>query len=64
MKARIDIEHANPKIMGLLLPIASYLEGSSLESRLRLLVETRASQINGCAPCLDMHTKDARAEGE
>ncbi|HEX4164693.1 MAG TPA: carboxymuconolactone decarboxylase family protein [Bryobacteraceae bacterium] len=37
---------------------------SSLEPALRELVKTRASQINGCAYCLDMHTKDARAQGE
>ncbi|MGH7023823.1 MAG: carboxymuconolactone decarboxylase family protein, partial [Caulobacteraceae bacterium] len=37
---------------------------SSLGSPLLNLVKTRASQINGCAHCLDMHTKDARAEGE
>ncbi len=37
---------------------------STLEPALRELVKTRASQINGCAYCLDMHTKDARAHGE
>jgi AhpD family alkylhydroperoxidase len=40
------------------------LRKSSLEPALRELVKTRASQINGCAYCLDMHTKDARAQGE
>jgi AhpD family alkylhydroperoxidase len=64
MKSRIDLLHANPKAMGLLLAIERYLHGSSLGSRLLHLVKTRASQINGCAYCLDMHTKDARAEGE
>ncbi len=64
MKARIDFRHANPKIMQLLLAIESYLHESSLGSRLQHLLKTRASQINGCANCLDMHTKDARAEGE
>src|SRR3977135_4406143 len=47
-----------------LLSIEGYLHGSSLGSRLQHLVKTRASQINGCAYCLDMHTKDARAQGE
>jgi AhpD family alkylhydroperoxidase len=47
-----------------LLAIENILHGSSLGSRLQHLVKTRASQINGCAYCLDMHTKDARAEGE
>lgn len=40
------------------------LRSSGLEPALRELVKTRASQINGCAYCLDMHTKDARAQGE
>ena len=40
------------------------LRNSGLEPALRELVKTRASQINGCAYCLDMHTKDARAHGE
>ena len=64
MKPRIEFKHANPKVMQLLLGIESYLQGSGLEARLLNLVKTRASQINGCAQCLDMHTKDARAEGE
>jgi AhpD family alkylhydroperoxidase len=40
------------------------LRNSGLDPALRELVKTRASQINGCAYCLDMHTKDARAQGE
>ena len=64
MKPRIDLRRANPKIAQLLLAIEKYLHGTSLESRLQHLVKTRASQINGCAFCLDMHTKDARADGE
>ena len=64
MKARIEFRNANPKVMPLLLAIESYLRNSSLGERLLNLIDTRASQINGCAHCLDMHTKDARAEGE
>lgn len=41
-----------------------YMEQSGLEEPLLDLVKTRASQINGCAACLDMHTQDARARGE
>ncbi len=41
-----------------------YVRGSGLEHSLLELVKTRASQINGCAYCLDMHSKDARAAGE
>jgi AhpD family alkylhydroperoxidase len=40
------------------------IDASGLEPRLRELVKLRASQINGCAYCVDMHTKDARAMGE
>jgi AhpD family alkylhydroperoxidase len=64
MKSRIDFRRVNPKIQQRLLGINSYLHGSSLGNRLLHLVEIRASQINGCAQCLDMHTQDARAEGE
>ncbi len=64
MESRIDFRNANPKIVQLLLAIESYLHGSTLGSRFLHLIKTRASQINGCAYCLDMHTKDARAEGE
>jgi AhpD family alkylhydroperoxidase len=44
--------------------LGRYLEQSGLEESLLDLITTRASQINGCAVCLDMHTKDARARGE
>jgi AhpD family alkylhydroperoxidase len=64
MKARVEFRHADPKVMQLLLAIEGYLRRSSLGSSLLHLVKTRASQINGCAACLDMHTQDARAEGE
>lgn len=64
MKARIDSRHVSPKVQQHLLAIEAYLHGCGLSSRLLHLVKTRASQINGCANCLDMHTKDARAEGE
>ncbi len=44
--------------------LEDYLAESGLEPSLLDLVRTRASQINGCAYCIDMHTKDARARGE
>ena len=64
MKSRIDARRASPKVRQHLLAIEAYLHGSSLGDRLLNLVKTRASQINGCAHCLDMHTQDARADGE
>jgi AhpD family alkylhydroperoxidase len=44
--------------------LEQYVRGTGLETSLLELVRLRASQINGCAYCIDMHTKDARAEGE
>jgi AhpD family alkylhydroperoxidase len=44
--------------------LEAYVRGSGLEKNLLELVKMRASQINGCAYCLDMHSKDARAAGE
>jgi AhpD family alkylhydroperoxidase len=64
MKPRIQLTQVDPEIVRLLLAIEGYLHDSRLGSRLLHLVKTRASQINGCAYCLDMHTKDARSEGE
>jgi len=64
MEARIEFRNANPKILPLLLAIESYLRSTKIEPSLLNLIDVRASQLNGCALCLDMHTKDARAEGE
>lgn len=47
-----------------MLQLQEYVNNCGLEPSLLLLIQTRASQINGCAFCLDMHTIDARAEGE
>lgn len=44
--------------------VEAYLRGCGLEKSLIHLVKMRASQINGCAHCLEMHSKDARREGE
>ncbi|HVB37353.1 MAG TPA: carboxymuconolactone decarboxylase family protein, partial [Vicinamibacterales bacterium] len=50
--------------MQAMLGVEQYVRESGLEPRLLELVRMRASQMNGCAYCLDMHSKDARAEGE
>ena len=50
--------------MRALLNLQAYVNQSGLEPSLLELVKMRASQLNGCAFCIDMHTKDARAEGE
>jgi len=65
MKARIDFAKVLlPKATQALGPIAKYVKSSGLDPRLLELVSMRTSQLNGCAYCIDMHTKDARAAGE
>lgn len=64
MKHRVDYKQASPAAYKAMLNMESYVRGSGLDHLLLELVKTRVSQINGCAHCLDMHTKDARAAGE
>jgi AhpD family alkylhydroperoxidase len=64
MKARIDLMHVNPGILHAMLGLERQVQKASFDSKLLDLVRMRASQINGCAYCLDMHSKDARANGE
>jgi AhpD family alkylhydroperoxidase len=63
MKPRLDISAA-PGIYKAMSGLEAYLHQSGLEIPLLHLIKLRASQLNGCAYCLDMHTKDARAKGE
>jgi AhpD family alkylhydroperoxidase len=64
MQARIDYSKASPEVLKAMLGLEKYIRSSGLEQSLLALVKMRASQINGCAYCLDMHSKDARAAGE
>ncbi len=64
MQPRLDPQKVCPEPYRGLLALSAYLEGCGLEKSLQELIKIRASQINGCAFCLDMHTKDARAGGE
>lgn len=64
MEPRIAYAKVAPDALGAMLGLESYVRGSGLEHSLLELVKVRASQMNGCAYCLDMHTKDARAAGE
>ena len=65
MTPRINFYKAAPEAIQAMRGLEHYINQSSgLEPSLRELVKTRASQINGCAYCIDMHTKDARAAGE
>jgi AhpD family alkylhydroperoxidase len=62
MKPRID-RRKYPNALKAMLALHEYLEHSSLDPTLHELVSFRASQMNGCAWCLDMHSKELRARG-
>ena len=64
MKARIDLMNINPGVMHAMLGLERQIRKSGLDHHLLDLIRMRASQINGCSYCLDMHSKDARAKGE
>ncbi len=64
MEPRSKYWEIAPEPLKAMYGIGTYLARSGLESSLLELIKIRVSQINGCAFCLDMHTKDARAEGE
>lgn len=65
MQPRLEAQKASPGAYHAMLTLETFIRKSSkLEPSLVELVKMRASQINGCAYCIDMHSKDARAEGE
>jgi AhpD family alkylhydroperoxidase len=64
MKARIDLMRINPGVIQSMLGLERQIRKAGFDHTLLDLVRMRASQINGCAYCLDMHSKDARAKGE
>ena len=61
---RINYRKVAPEAIRALAAVERYARGSNLEPALLELVRLRASIINGCAYCVDMHSKDARARGE
>ena len=61
---RLDYQKAAPDAFNAMLALETAVRRSGLEHSLIELVKMRVSQINGCAYCLDMHSKDARAAGE
>ena len=61
--SRFNPQH-RPEAIKPLLAMAAYVQECGLERSLIELVMMRVSQLNGCAYCLDMHSKDARAAGE
>ena len=64
MEPRIDYRQAPDGAYQAMSAIEVYLRKSGFDHKLLHLVKMRASQINGCAYCIDMHSKDARADGE
>src|SRR6516165_2984249 len=64
MKPRMNFYQAAPETMKALMALENQIQASGLEQSLIELVRTRASQINGCAFCINMHTQDARKRGE
>ena len=64
MKPRLDYATAAPGVYDAMDALDQYVSTSTLEEYLLHLVRLRASQINGCPHCIDMHWKDLRALGE
>ena len=64
MKARLNAFTLVPEAYKALSALQGYVDECGLEHSLMELVKTRASQINGCAFCIEMHTRDARKAGE
>jgi AhpD family alkylhydroperoxidase len=64
MKTRIKIDKVEPAGYNAVLGLEKFIESTSLTRTHKDLIKIRASQINGCAFCIDMHTKEARRAGE
>ena len=64
MSIRINFTSVDTASLNAMLALQNHVNNSGLEGPLLELVKMRASQINGCAYCIDMHSKDARAHGE
>nr|WP_294792211.1 carboxymuconolactone decarboxylase family protein [uncultured Mucilaginibacter sp.] len=64
MSTRIDIQKQQPEAYKAMFGLEKYLSGTPIPPLHRELIKIRSSQINGCAFCIDMHTRDARKLGE
>jgi AhpD family alkylhydroperoxidase len=64
MQSRLDFPKVSPQAVQAMLGLEAHLNRTSLDPSLRDLLKMRASQLNGCAYCIDMHSKDLRAGGE
>ena len=64
MKERLDYEALAPDLIRKVVALNTAVENCGLEASLLHLIKLRASQINGCSYCVDMHSHEARADGE
>ena len=64
MNTRINISELEPDAYKAMFGIEKYLNRVNLEPPLKELIKIRASQLNGCAYCIQMHTEQARKQGE
>lgn len=64
MKTRLELEKVEPAAARAVMEMEQYVRSCGLDKTLIELIKIRASQINRCAFCIDMHTKDARGRGE
>ena len=64
MEPRLDYTKASPEAYRAMAQLEAVVRNSGLDAKLLELVKIRASQLNGCAYCIDMHTKDARSKDE
>jgi AhpD family alkylhydroperoxidase len=64
MELRMNIEKLEPEGFSTLLNVEAYLSKSSLRKKDKELIKIRASQLNGCPYCIEMHTSSARKSGE
>ncbi len=64
MEARLDYTKASPEAYKAMLQMEGVVRRSGIDPKLLELMKIRSSQLNGCAYCIDMHTKDARFKGE
>ena len=64
MTKRLDLKQQQPEAYNIMLSFEQYLNKIDLTKAHKNLIKIRASQLNGCSYCMDMHTKEARAAGE
>jgi AhpD family alkylhydroperoxidase len=64
MEQRMDYYNVAPESLNIMMEMEKYTKTTGIDRKLRELIKIRASQINGCAFCIDMHTADARKIGE